>query len=94
MEPIIEEFSAGYYLLHADVIEGNVNSVTTDEAFYLGLESLVGVPEIWLAGVSDHKRVDYQASVPAETLVIPSDIDADTDNPVFLKKHAAKEAMQ
>jgi hypothetical protein len=81
----VEEFSAGYFIVDADIVEYTGESVAAAEDFVRELEEYAPVPLLKIG--SAHYWPEEQHAIPSETIAVPEGAAATRNESVLLAKH-------
>jgi hypothetical protein len=81
----VEDFSAGYFIVDADIVEYTGGSVAAADDFLRELEEYAPVPLLKIG--SRHYWPEEQHAIPSDTVAVPTDMGATRNESVLLAKN-------
>jgi hypothetical protein len=84
MNKTVRDFSAGYYVIDADVKQYSGETVAAPEDYVADLMEYVDQPLLKLG--SSHYWLTSQWGIPANTVAVPDHAEVPEDSPVLMAK--------
>lgn len=91
MRTVIENFSAGYYIVDADVVPHGGEHVIASHEFIERIEKRAPLPLFKMDG--KHYVAKAEGAVPAQTIAVPDYVNEERAEPVFLAKEGTAEQL-